>query len=47
MERSIYVVDVIVAKNSPPYFVEWPEEQIQYTESSGIHQFVLPEIIDE
>lgn len=47
MESSIFIVSVIIEKNSPPYFVGWPEEPIQYTEGSGIHPFVLPEIIDE
>ena len=41
------MVDVIIEKNSAPYFVGWPVEPIVYTESSGIHLFVLPEIIDD
>ena len=47
MESSIFIVNVIIEKNSPPYFVGWPEDPIQYTEGSGTHLFVLPEIIDE
>ena len=47
LESNEYRVFVIVERNTPPYFVNWSTEPLEFTEGTGIQMFVLPRITDD
>ena len=41
-ETNEYRVIVIIERNTPPYFVNWSSEAIEFTEGTGVQTFELP-----
>ena len=46
-ESNEYRVFVIIERNTPPYFVNWSAEPLEFTEGTGIQTFELPPITDD